>query len=134
MSLMDMHAGKGQQLGSGSKGGLLSGGMSGDAAQMKGSKFEGSLSGSYGQNRSIMKGIQESPARRYRKPEGEGKILSELLGAGVDPLDKIQEYSMMASSPGELMNLNFKRPAKANVRYPPVIDPFSRTLAAPISS
>ena len=30
--------------------------------------------------------------------------------------------------------MNFKKPAKAKIRYPPVIDPFSRTLAAPISS
>lgn len=28
----------------------------------------------------------------------------------------------------------FKKPGKAKTRFPPVIDPFSRTLAAPISS
>ena len=33
-----------------------------------------------------------------------------------------------------MMALSFKRPGKALPRYPPVIDPFSRTLAAPISS
>lgn len=32
------------------------------------------------------------------------------------------------------MALSFKKPTKALSRYPPVIDPFSRTLAAPISS
>lgn len=32
------------------------------------------------------------------------------------------------------MKLSFKKPSKAQSRYPPVIDPFSRTLAAPISS
>ena len=32
------------------------------------------------------------------------------------------------------MGQNFKRPLKANSRFPPVIDPFSRTLAAPVSS
>ena len=32
------------------------------------------------------------------------------------------------------MNQNFKKPSKANTRFPPVIDPFSRTLAAPVSS
>ena len=32
------------------------------------------------------------------------------------------------------MNQNFKKPSKANSRFPPVIDPFSRTLAAPVSS
>ena len=32
------------------------------------------------------------------------------------------------------MKLSFKKPNKAISRYPPVIDPFSRTLAAPITS
>jgi len=32
------------------------------------------------------------------------------------------------------MKLSFKKPTKAASRFPPVIDPFSRTLAAPISS
>ena len=32
------------------------------------------------------------------------------------------------------MGQSFKRPLKANSRFPPVIDPFSRTLAAPVSS
>lgn len=32
------------------------------------------------------------------------------------------------------MKQTFKKPGKAQSRYPPVIDAFSRTLAAPISS
>lgn len=32
------------------------------------------------------------------------------------------------------MKQSFKKPAKAISRFPPVIDPFSRTLAAPCSS
>lgn len=32
------------------------------------------------------------------------------------------------------MSTKFVKPGKANSRFPPVIDPFSRTLAAPISS
>lgn len=32
------------------------------------------------------------------------------------------------------MAMSFKKPGKALKRFPPVIDPFSRTLAAPISS
>lgn len=32
------------------------------------------------------------------------------------------------------MQQNFKKPSKAVSRFPPVIDPFSRTLAAPVSS
>ena len=32
------------------------------------------------------------------------------------------------------MRQNFRKPAKAESRFPHVIDPFSRTLAAPVSS
>lgn len=47
---------------------------------------------------------------------------------------KNQEFSLIANNPGQLMAMSFKRPTKAMSRFPPVIDPFSRTLAAPISS
>lgn len=40
----------------------------------------------------------------------------------------------MASDPRALMMKNFRKPEKATSRFPPVIDPFSRTLAAPVSS
>jgi len=80
-------------------------------------------------------GIQgDSPARRYKKPFGDGKITKDLLGAGDDPMAKNQEFSMLANNPHALMKQTFKKPGKAASRYPPVIDPFSRTLAAPISS
>jgi dynein heavy chain len=78
--------------------------------------------------------LNESPTRRYKKPYNEGKITSELLGAGDDPMSKHQEFSLLANNPGALMKQNFKKPQKAQSRYPPVIDPFSRTLAAPVSS
>jgi dynein heavy chain len=32
--------------------------------------------------------MNESPTRRFRKPHGEGKITSDLLGAGDDPMAK----------------------------------------------
>jgi dynein heavy chain len=32
--------------------------------------------------------LEDSPSRRYRKPENQGKIESELLGAGDDPMAK----------------------------------------------
>lgn len=32
--------------------------------------------------------LNESPTRRYRKPYNDGKITSELLGAGDDPMAK----------------------------------------------
>ena len=79
-------------------------------------------------------GTGDSPTRRFRRPEGEGKISSELLGAGDDPLSKHQEFSQLVGRPKDLMSFSFKKPGKAASRYPPVIDPFSRTLAAPISS
>ncbi len=47
---------------------------------------------------------------------------------------KNQEFSLIASNPAQLMSMSFKKPSKAMSRFPPVIDPFSRTLAAPISS
>ena len=77
---------------------------------------------------------QDSPTRRYKKPKNEGKIASVLLGAGDDPMAKEMEYSMLAGNPAALMKYNFTKPAKAASRFPPVIDPFSRTLAAPVSS
>jgi len=47
---------------------------------------------------------------------------------------KNQDYSLLANNPNALMKQTFRKPGKANSRYPPVIDAFSRTLAAPISS
>lgn len=47
---------------------------------------------------------------------------------------KNQEFSLLANNPAALMKQTFKKPGKAASRYPPVIDAFSRTLAAPISS
>jgi hypothetical protein len=76
----------------------------------------------------------DSPTRRYNRPHNEAKITSELLGAGDDPMASQQEFSLLASNPRALMEQSFKRPLKANSRFPPVIDPFSRTLAAPVSS
>jgi hypothetical protein len=93
------------------------------ASQGRGQQVRGSL------------GIQgDSPPRRYKKPFGDGKITKDLLGAGDDPMAKNQEFSLLANNPMALMKQTFKKPGKAVSRYPPVIDAFSRTLAAPISS
>lgn len=78
--------------------------------------------------------MSDSPTRRFNKPYNEAKITSELLGAGDDPMASQQEFSLLANNPKALMSQSFKRPLKANSRFPPVIDPFSRTLAAPVSS
>jgi hypothetical protein len=49
-------------------------------------------------------------------------------------MSKNQEFSFLAGNPAALMRQNFRKPAKAESRFHPVIDPFSRTLAAPVSS
>ena len=76
----------------------------------------------------------ESPSRRFRKPFGDGKITKDLLGAGDDPMAKNQEFSLIANSPRNMLSMIFRKPGRAMSRYPPVIDAFSRTLAAPISN
>jgi dynein heavy chain len=91
----------------------------------------GQMSGSF-KNKTF--GSGGSPTRRFKKPRGEGKIINTLLSAGDNPEAKDLEFSMMASDPLKLMMTKFKKPGKARSRFPPVIDPFSRTLAAPISS
>jgi dynein heavy chain, axonemal len=78
--------------------------------------------------------MEHSPSRRFIKPQNGGKISSVLLGAGDDPMSKQQDYSAHASNPASLMAMNFKKPQKQAPRFPPVIDPFSRTLAAPVSA
>jgi len=78
--------------------------------------------------------LHDSPSRRFIKPKNDGKISSVLLGAGDDPMSKQQDYSGLASNPASLMSMNFKKPQKQAPRFPPVIDPFSRTLAAPVSA
>ena len=59
--------------------------------------------------------------------------LTEMLGAGTDPLAKQQDYSYLTSQPKDLMGARFIKPPNAKVRLPPVIDGFARTIAAPIS-
>lgn len=104
-------------------------GGSGKSAQLEGMLYKSGKEGIVHQVK-----LEDSPTRRYRKPQNDGKIKSELLGAGDDPMAKQQEYSLLAGNPGMLMKHNFMKPAKAQSRFPPVIDPFSRTLAAPVSS
>jgi hypothetical protein len=77
---------------------------------------------------------KDSPTRRFKKPHGEAKISRDLLGAGNDPMANNQEFSLIAYNPAQLMAMSFKKPSNALSLYSPVIDPFSRTLAALISS
>jgi dynein heavy chain len=78
--------------------------------------------------------LKDSPTRRYSKPKNQGKISAVLLGAGEDPMSKEQDFSQLASNCNALMHTSFQKPSGAMSRFPPVIDPFSRTLAAPVSS
>lgn len=70
-----------------------------------------------------------SPGKKYQKSDN----FQELLGAGTDPLAKNQDFSHLTTQPKELMNARFVKPGHASYRYPPVIDVFARTIAAPIS-
>jgi dynein heavy chain len=56
-----------------------------------------------------------------------------MLGAGTDPLAKNQDFSKLVSDPRLLINSSFQRPGNARIRFPPILDKFARTLAAPIS-
>lgn len=76
----------------------------------------------------------EPPTRRFREPVRGGKIINTLLGAGDNPQARETKISVMASDPSMLMSMSFKKPGAAKSRFPPVIDPFSRTLAAPVIS
>jgi dynein heavy chain, axonemal len=105
------------------------------SSKLQGQMMSGNNSQAY--QASMGRGYQggnDSPTRRFKKPHGEAKISSDLLGAGDDPMAKNQEFSLIANNPAQLMSMSFKKPSKAISRFPPVIDPFSRTLAAPISS
>ena len=41
---------------------------------------------------------------------------------------------MLASNPLKLMTMKFMKPKIDKIRFPPIIDKFSRTLATPIAS
>ena len=51
-----------------------------------------------------------------------------MLGAGTDPLAKDQNFSKLANEPYLLINSEFKKPPFSKIRYPPILDNFSRTL------
>eukprot|EP01022_Parablepharisma_sp_SALTPOND_P023040 TRINITY_DN476_c0_g1_i1.p1 TRINITY_DN476_c0_g1~~TRINITY_DN476_c0_g1_i1.p1 ORF type:complete len:4333 (+),score=667.47 TRINITY_DN476_c0_g1_i1:7842-20840(+) len=99
-------------------------------ATTKGSQAEMSATSVY---RSIQVGGL-SPTRRFKKPEGSGQVTGSLLSAGVDPLGVSHEYSFLVKDTDRLMKTQFKRPPNAAARLPPVLDQFSRTIAAPITS
>lgn len=70
----------------------------------------------------------------YKPQVLESKGLSiDMLGAGINPHARISNYSSIASDPDKMISTRFKKPQLANTRFPPVLNIFSRTIAAPIS-
>lgn len=84
-------------------------------------------------NRSQFNKNMQSPTRRYNKPENMA-IQNDMLGAGTDPIAKQSDFSVLVSNPQQLMSAQFIKPNLQKIRYPPILDKFSRTLAAPICS
>lgn len=82
-------------------------------------------------NRSQFNKNMQSPTRRYNKPE-EMSIQNDMLGAGTDPIAKHSDFSVLAGNAAALMKTQFIKPNMQKIRYPPILDRFSRTLAAPI--
>jgi dynein heavy chain len=74
----------------------------------------------------------ESPTRRYKKHPI--VLKKEMLGAGLDPLNKEQDFSVLAKTGKNLMTAHFVKPGSTATRFPPIINAFSRTLASPICS
>ena len=74
--------------------------------------------------------------RGHSKPkEADNRSLTvEMLGAGLNPKARIANYSKLANDPALLMKTRFKKPPLANTRFPPVLDMYSRTMAAPMTS
>lgn len=56
-----------------------------------------------------------------------------MLGAGTDPMAREGEFSILANRAENLINANFVKPGHMEIRFPPVLDKFSRTLATPVS-
>lgn len=75
-----------------------------------------------------------SPIRRAIIPEGNAQIQASLLGAGVDLMAVNHESSALASEPEKLFKIFIPKPPSQLNRLPPIIDIFSRTQAAPITS
>jgi len=76
--------------------------------------------------------LESSPTRRFKQQNI--KINDELLAAGTDPLAKEQEFSKLAYEASKLIYSTFQRPPNAQIRFPPILDKFSRTLAAPLAA
>lgn len=72
-----------------------------------------------------------NPTRRNKKIDGQF-LKSEMMGAGSDPLARDQHFSRLANDPDSMINSIFQQPTFAKIRFPPILDSYSRTLANPI--
>ncbi len=75
---------------------------------------------------------KESPTRRGFQGQEKFHVGNEFLGAGEDTLTKDQDFSKL--KPSLLLTRQFRKPQNSLLRYPPALDFFSRTLAAPVTS
>ena len=73
-----------------------------------------------------------SPTRRFKQEEV--VIDPELLAAGTDPLAKNQDFSRLANNAHNLITSSFTKPPNSKIRFPPILDKFSRTLAATLAA
>ncbi len=78
------------------------------------------------------RGDDDSPTRRLNRKDV--AIKKDLLGAGYDPLAKEQDFSVHAKNAKDLMNVSFLKPPVGKIRFPPILDYSSRTIASPITS
>jgi len=74
--------------------------------------------------------LKMSPIKIYQTKEK----TNDFLAAGSDPLQCNQEFSTLVNNPTQLMQLKFKKPMVNETPFPPILDIFSRTQAAPIIS
>lgn len=56
-----------------------------------------------------------------------------MLGAGTDPQALEGDFSVLANNASSLINAHFVKPNQGKIRFPPVLDKFSRTIGCPVS-
>ncbi|CAD8060681.1 unnamed protein product [Paramecium primaurelia] len=76
--------------------------------------------------------MMQNPTRRIGKLE-HIPVMSEILGADTNSLSKNQDFQKLVENPFALMSQQFFKPQNAKIRFPPILDKFVRTQAAPIS-
>lgn len=78
--------------------------------------------------------LKDLPRALQEDSKHQISLKKEMLGAGLDPLNKDQDFSVLAKTGKNLMAAHFVKPGATKTRFPPIINVFSRTLASPICS